>query len=389
MDNPLRLTPIHYHRKLNMWLVALVIVLISAFLLHRCSQNTKTPARPALPVVLAAAQTRVVPVYLVALGAVTPTYSVTVRTQINGQLLRVLFTEGQMVKKGDLLAEIDPRVYEAQLIQYEGQLTRDRALLANARLDLKRYQKLWHEDSISKQTLDTQVALVQQDEGTVKLDEGLFYGTQVNLIYTRITSPIDGRVGLRLVDPGNFVQTSDTTGIAVINMLNPITVIFTLPEDNIPVVLKQMNTGKKLTVLAYDRQDETLLDHGTLLTMDNQVDPTTGTVKLRALFPNTQNRLFPSQFVNIHLLVDTLPHATTIPTAAVQQGANGLFVYLLENDNTVKVTPITTSLTTGNDTVVLQGVLPQQFVVVEGADKLTNGAKVSVAHSPLPKRQTA
>ncbi len=379
-----------FHRKPRFWLTVLAVIIIILLFRHCQSLSARHKQHPiqGLPVVLATAQTSDVPVYLSALGAVTPTYSVTVRTQINGQLLEVLFTEGQMVKKGDLLAQIDPRPYEAQLIQYEGQYARDQALLANAKIDLQRYQKLWKEDSVAKQILDTQVALVQQDEGTVKIDEGLLASTKLNLYYTRIISPIDGRVGLRLVDPGNYVQTTDTTGIAVINMLNPITVVFTLPEDNIPQVQQHMNANKPLEVKAYDRAQNILLATGKLLTIDNQIDPTTGTVKLKAQFQNDDNHLFPSQFVNVQLLIDTLENATIVPTAAIQHGSQGTFVYLLSNDNTVKVTPIVTGVTSGDNTVITAGVSPGESVVVEGADQLTDGAKVTIMNAKPSSSQT-
>jgi multidrug efflux system membrane fusion protein len=331
-----------------------------------------------IPIVAAAASVRNVPVYISALGTVTPTYSVTVRTQINGQLLRVLFREGQMVKTGELLAEIDPRPYLAQQTEFEGQLARDQALLANAKIDLKRYKKLYPLGSVSQQTYDTQIALVKQLEGTVKLDEGQLQAVKVNLIYCRITSPINGRVGLRLVDPGNFVQTTDTNGLIVINTINPITVIFPIPEDNVPEVIESMNKGKPLLTQAYNRTQNKLLAVGTLLTIDNQIDTTTGTVKLRAQFQNDKYMLFPDQFVNIQLLVNTLPHATIIPAAAVQHGAQGTFVYMLNQNHTVSVKPVKVSVVSGDYITVVKGVLPGQFVVVEGAEKLTEGARVNV-----------
>ncbi|MBV8803028.1 MAG: efflux RND transporter periplasmic adaptor subunit, partial [Gammaproteobacteria bacterium] len=257
-----------FYRQLRFWIIILFIEILIIFFQHFIPHSARTVKPISIPVVIASVQKNDVPVYLSALGSVTPTYSVTVKTQVSGQLLKVLFKEGQLVKTGDPLAEIDPRPFQAQLLQYQGQLARDQALLANAQLDLKRYQTLWKQDSVAQQTLDTQKSLVAQYEGDIKVDEGLIETTKVNLIYTHITSPIDGRVGLRLVDPGNFVQPSDQAGLVIINMLNPITVVFTLSEDQIPAVLKQMNTGKPLIVEAYNRTQQHLLAKGTVLTID-------------------------------------------------------------------------------------------------------------------------
>lgn len=367
------------YRTTAFWLIVLGIFSCTLLLSHCGSKPAKNHKGNAMPVVAATARTRDVPVYLTALGSVIPSYSVTVKPQINGQLIKVLFREGQMVNKGDLLAEIDPRPYEAQLTQYQGQLARDRALLANTRLDLKRYQTLWHQDSVAKQVLDTQAALVKQNEGTVELDEGLLQTAQVNLAYTKIISPISGRVGLRLVDPGNFVQTSDVAGIAVINMLNPITVVFTIPEDNVPEVFNQMTANTNLPVYVYNREQNKLLDTGQLITMDNQIDPTTGTIKLKAQFDNKTNQLFPNQFVNVKLLVKTLRNVILVPTASIQQGSKGPFVYLINKDATVSIKPVTVGVSLGDETVVT-GIASGQSVVVEGADKLIEGAKVTLAN---------
>lgn len=377
-------------RRRHFWMIAFVVAVVAIvgvryYMLYVAHKNRG----PAQSIVSATARSTDVAVYLSALGGVTPTYNVTVKTQINGQLLQVFFKEGQFVKAGEIIAQIDPRPYQALLLQYQGQLMRDTALLANARIDLKRYQTLWAQDSVAKQTLDTQVALVKQYEGTVQTDQGLIQATELNLTYCQIKSPVDGRIGLRLVDAGNYVQVSDTTGLVVINTLSPITVVFSIPEDNVSQVMQQINTGKPVAVKAYDRSQSKLLAVGTLLTIDNQIDPTTGTVKLKAQFDNKDNNLFPNQFVNVRLLVDTLHNATVVPTAAIQYGTKGPFVFLLNADKkTVKVKPIVVGVATGDNTAIT-GIAAGQSVVVEGADKLTDGAKVTIAQSDLLKRAPA
>ncbi|KTD64949.1 efflux RND transporter periplasmic adaptor subunit [Legionella shakespearei] len=363
----------------DFWLiVSLIVMVLSLIWFFYAMRQPKENSPKPLAVVSAKATSRDVPVYLSALGNVTPTYKVTVKTQINGILQQVLFKEGQLVKTGDLLAQIDPRPYEALLTQYEGNLKRDKALLANAKIDLKRYQTLWRQDSIAQQTLATQQALVEQYEGAIKIDEGLIQSTKVSLIYCRIISPIDGRIGLRLVDAGNVVQTGDTTGLAEITTLNPITVIFALPEDNVPQIIPQVYADKTLEVQAYDRQQNKLLATGTLLTIDNHIDPSTGTVRLRATFDNKENTLFPNQFVNVKLLVQTLTKATLVPTQAIQHHLASDFVYLLRPDQTVTVQPVVAGPASGNETVIMQGLKPGQEVITEGTDKLKDGAKVEV-----------
>lgn len=329
-------------------------------------------------VTAATAKSATVPVYLPALGTVTPFYTVTIKTQINGQLQKVLFKEGQVVKKGELLAQIDPRPYEAQLTQFEGQLERDKALLANAKIDLKRYQTLYKQDSVSQQTLDTQKALVKQYEGTVQSDEGQIAATKVNLLYCQIIAPFTGQVGLRLVDPGNYVQTTDTTGLVILNQVTPVTVVFTIPEDSVPVVFKKVQQGEKLEVEAYDRAQVNLLDKGELMTMDNQIDTTTGTIKLKALFENKKATLFPNQFVNVQLRVDTLKEAILVPTSAVQFGAKGPFIYIIDEGKKARLRYVTVGITYQDDTVIKEGVKVGEVVIKEGTDKLTNGAAVKV-----------
>lgn len=367
-------------REVHIWLILLAVLIILFYYRHAFSADKKTHAQ-ALPVVTAVAKTSDVPVYLTALGTVTSIDNITVKTQVNGTLQSVYYTEGQLVKKGQLLAQIDARSFQAQVLEFQGQLERDQAQLLNARIDLKRDQTLYKLNSVSQQTLDTQAALVKQLDGTVKLDQGQLNTAQVDLGYCNIVSPIDGRVGLRLVDAGNYVQTSDTTGIVVVNTVNPITVVFTIPEDNVSQVIDQIYGGKILPVQAYDRTQTTLLDTGKLLTIDNQIDTTTGTVKLKAQFDNHNYLLFPNEFVNVKLQIDTLHNTVLVPTAAVQQGNQGPYVFIVNTDQTVSIKPVVTNVTTGNYTTITSGVSVGQTIVVEGADKLTDGAKVTLGNA--------
>jgi multidrug efflux system membrane fusion protein len=329
------------------------------------------------PVGVATIGTGDLKVTLNGLGTVTPLASVTVKTQIAGQLMSVGYTEGQAVKKGDFLAQIDPRPYQVALEQAQGQLAKDTALLKQAQTDLTRYETLNRQNSISKQQYEDQVYLVQQDQGAIVTDQAAIDSAKLNLTYCHIVSPVDGRVGLRLVDPGNYVQTSDSTGLVTITQTKPMTVIFTLPEDDVPQVAKAMKAGS-LAVTAFDRANTTQLATGSLQTLDNAIDTTTGTVKLRAQFANDDEALFPQQFVNAQLLVQTIKGAVTAPVAAVQQGAPGPFVYLVKPDNTVAVTVVKTGVSDGGMVQITDGLKVGDKVVVDGSDRLKDGAKVTI-----------
>jgi multidrug efflux system membrane fusion protein len=335
----------------------------------------------AIPVGAATAETGDIDILLDELGTVTSLATVTIRSQISGYLTQVAFTEGQIVKQGDLLAQIDSRPYELALSQAEGQLARDQALLADARLDLARFQLLAKTNAIPKQQLDTQDALVKQDEGIVKSDQAMIGTAKLNIAYCHIVAPVNGRVGLRLVDQGNYVTPTDASGIVVITQLEPITVVFTVPEDNVPQILKRLHVNAKLPATAYDRSGNTKLATGSLLTLDNQIDVTTGTLKLKAQFANDDESLFPNQFVNIRLLVDALHDTTVVPTSAIQRGAPGTFVYLIKPDLTVTAQPVTLGPANGDRVSIASGLAPGDRVVVDGADRLREGAKVDVRNS--------
>lgn len=330
------------------------------------------------PVHVATVSQGEMPVVINSLGTVTPLATVTVKTQINGTLQEVAFREGQMVKKGDLLAQVDPRPYEISLRNAQGTLAKDQALLQTARLDLQRYQTLLSQDSIAKQQVDTQASLVQQYVGTLKSDQANVDTYKLDLIYARITAPVSGRVGLRPVDPGNYVTTSDTNGVAIITQLQPISVIFTTSEDNLTAILKPLHASTKMSVTAYDRSNTTSLESGYLETVDNQIDTTTGTVRLRALFDNQESMLFPNQFVNTKLLVDVIKDAVIVPTPAVLNGSSGAFVYVVKPDNTVTVRNVKIGPVDGERTSIASGLQVGERVVIDGSDRLKEGAKITI-----------
>ncbi len=324
------------------------------------------------------------PVYVVALGTVTPEATVTVRTQIAGQLQAIGFKEGQSVRKGQFLAQIDPRPYQAQLLQAEGALARDEAQLANARLDLQRYQTLLAQDSIARQQVDTQAAAVRQLEGSIKTDQANVQTAKLNLTYARIVSPVNGRVGLRQVDVGNYVTSGDQGGIVVVTQEQPIDVLFTVPEDQLSTIAARLRSGAVLPVAALDRTGRQVLAEGRLASLDNQVDPTTGTVRAKARFDNTGGQLFPNEFVNARVTVDTLAHALVVPASAVLRGQQGLFVYVVKPDRSVTVRPVRTGPTVGEQTAVTSGLSDGETVVTDGTDRLREGACVLLPGDRMP-----
>lgn len=365
-------------------LLGIVIVVVMLFRHHEAAEKAAALARagpPGITITTETAQKGSIGVYLDSIGTVTPVYSDSITSQVNGLVLTVHFVEGQLVHKGDALVDIDSRPYRATLLQAQGILERDENLLAQARMDLERYRDAWGRKAIAKQLLDDQEKIVLQEQGTVKNDQGTVQYDQIQVDYCRITAPIDGRVGLRLVDPGNVVQSAGTVTLAVITQLNPITVIFTIPEDSLGPVQARLLKKAKLPVDAFDRTAQTKIATGVLLTLDNQIDTTTGTVKGRSLFPNKNDELFPNQFVNVRLLVNTLQGVTTIPASAIQQNGQASFVYVIQN-NIAHMRSIKPGVTDAGATQV-DGINPGDIVANSSFDKLQDNAKVVVSNKPV------
>jgi multidrug efflux system membrane fusion protein len=364
------------------WIIGGIVLLVLIVVLAR--HRAATPATAGrvgmtgpLTVGVASATSGDIPITINALGTVTPLATVTIHPQINGPLVKIAFTEGQMLKRGDLLVQIDPRPYQAAVNQAAGQLKRDQASLANAKVDLERYQTLLAENSVSDQTYATQRATVEQQQATVASDQATLEAAQLNLDYCRITSPVAGLVGLRQVDVGNLMQ-ANATAIAVVTQLQPMSVLFTVPEDSLSTILQHLRDGQKLAVDAYDRSLTNKIASGALSNADNQIDTTTGTLKLRAMFDNAKFELFPNQFVNVRLLVDTLHGVIVVPGAAMQQGSSGSYVYAVNADSTVSMRAVTAGASSGDLISISKGLQAGERVVVDGADQLRDGAHVVV-----------
>jgi multidrug efflux system membrane fusion protein len=362
-------------RRLTALTVFVVVVMVLSHAFQRKAKSAQPP--PAIPVVTAVARTGNQPIYLIGLGTVTPFETVEVRSRVDGQVMNMPFLEGQLVSQGDLVAQIDPRPFEVQLLQAQGQQERDKAVLANAKVDLERYTILYSQDSVSKQTLDTQISLVNQFEAAVKSDEGAVENAKLQLVYAHITAPVTGRIGLRNVDPGNLVHATDTNGLAVITQLQPISVIFNIAEDSVPPVAQKLRMGRSLPVQAFDREFKTQIAVGTLLTIDNQVDVNTGTVRFRATFPNKDNSLFPSQFVNARLLVSVNRGVVLVPAAAIQRGPQSAFVFVVKPDRTVDARNVVVGPIEDEVAEIDQGLAANETVVTQGVDKLQAGTRVT------------
>jgi multidrug efflux system membrane fusion protein len=371
------------------WIISFLILITGGYFILHGDEKAETakkakPAPKAVPVSMMEAKEGDIGIYLSGLGTVTPVQTVNIISRVQGQITHVNYREGQAVHKGDSLVEIDARPYEAAVMQAEGQFARDQALLKEAQINLKRYREAYQKRAIAKQQLDDQEQLVFQDQGVVKTDEGTLANARVNVEYCHIASPIEGRVGLRLIDAGNMVQANSTTPLAVVTQIQPIDVVFTLPEDQLSQVQTQLQKGKTLTVDAYDRSQQNKIASGKLLTLDNVIDPTTGTVKLKAEFANEHNELFPNQFVNAKLLVDTEKNQTLVPLASVQRETDGAYVYVIDQNQTAKMVKVTVGAADGNLTAV-SGLKVDEPVVTDGFDKLQDGAKVQVRQQAQKK----
>ncbi|MBW4053415.1 MAG: efflux RND transporter periplasmic adaptor subunit [Proteobacteria bacterium] len=364
------------------WLIGLaaLVGLIVFVIHHRLASHAGPPLGARmdgpLPVSVAKVTTADVPVVIDALGTVTPLATVNVRPQVTGPIVRIAFEEGQSIEKGGLLAEIDPRPYQAAFDQARGQLDRDRAALKSAQVDLERYKRLLAQNSVAAQTYSDQQATVNQDEATLVADQAAVETARLNLSYCQITSPVSGRVGLRQVDLGNLVQANQTTPIVTVTQMKPMSVLFTVPENDLTAIFQHSRGGRKLTVEAYDRNMKDLIATGTLASIDNEINTSTGTLQLRALFDNSRTELFPNEFVNVKLVVDTLRHQIVVPGAAVQNGPSSNFVYIVNPNHTVTMRTVITGPTDGNDMAIMKGLTPGLTVVTDGADQLRNGAKV-------------
>src|SRR6202521_15407 len=360
------------------------LILLLSVCLSACGGSDPRPASaranvaPGVPVSVATAERRDIPYFLTGLGSVTAYYTVSVKSRVDGELMQVNFKEGQNVHKGDVLALIDPRPYQVALDQAQATQFKDQAALRDAKLNYDRYKQLLQESgAMSQQQVDTQKATANQFEGAVRNDQAAIDSAKLNLVYCHITAPVSGRIGLRQVDPGNIVHANDTNAMFVITQLQPIAVLFTLPEDNLQTVSRQM-AKNTLTVDAYGRDNQTKLAHGTLLTIDNEIDPTTGTGKLKAVFDNKDNALWPNQFVNIRLLLEVRKNSTAVPAAAIQRGPQGTYVFVTRSDNTVNVRPVTIAFTQDNVSVIASGISPSEVVVTDGQDKLQEGSKIEI-----------
>jgi membrane fusion protein, multidrug efflux system len=392
-DAEVRTWPEKAMQRWRLWLVVVVVALIGIYYLsgRNSTDSAAVPsamAHPIVPVAAVPAKLGDLNQYISAIGTVTPYNTVTVKSRVDGQLMKVNFTEGQIVKAGDLLAEIDPRPYQVQLTQAEGTLAKDLASLENNKILLARDKELYQQKVIARQDLDNQQMLVGQFAGSIYSDKGAVDNAKLQLTYSRITSPITGRVGLRLVDAGNIIHATDATGLAVITQLQPIAVDFAIPEDDLPNLQTAMKANPQLPVEAFDRDLKHKLATGSLLTTDNQIDQSTGTIKLKAAFPNQDNSLFPNQFVNARLLVTTLPNAILIPAAGLQRSQQGSFVYVVKADHTVEMRPVTVGAVQGDVIAISKGLAVGDVVVTDGVDKLQQGARVSVQTAALPPGST-